>query len=424
MSEKITIIGVGDDGLEGLTRQAQETLRKARTVFGPASLLERLASTTHDSSANQQHEALAADLDAMAVKIHSTLQSAESGPIVLVAGGDPLFYGTARYICEKVGEEHFEVLPHVSSMQLAFARVKESWDEAYLTNVATQSLRRVVEKVRSAEKAGIFTSAEITPASIAKALLEQGIEYFNVYVCENLGSKDERVTQGSINQIANMTFSDLNVMILVRLPDVPDRPASLKGKRVFGNPDEYFLQSQPKRGLLTQSEVRVLALAEMDLGPNSIAWDVGAGSGSVAIEAAQLSPGGHVYAIEMDAEDYNLLIENARTFGTENLTPVLGEAPAAWSDLPDPDAIFIGGTGRGVLSLVELAWRRLKNEGRFVVQIGNIDVLSQVADAFRKQGAEPQVLMVNLARSQQQLDAMRFEAANPSFLVIALKNHE
>jgi precorrin-6Y C5,15-methyltransferase (decarboxylating) len=143
----------------------------------------------------------------------------------------------------------------------------------------------------------------------------------------------------------------------------------------------------------------------------------------VAIEAAQLSPGGHVYAIEMDAEDYNLLIENARTFGTENLTPVLGEAPAAWNDLPDPDAIFVGGTGRSVLSLVELAWRRLKKEGRFVVQVGNVDVLSKVADAFRELGAEPQVLMINLARSQQQLDAMRFEAANPSFLVIALKNH-
>lgn len=366
--------------------------------------------------------ALEANLDQVADHISEFLNHPESGQAVLLASGDPLFYGIARFLCDRLGEEHFEVLPHVSSMQLAFARVKESWDEAYLTNVATQELQRIVEKVRSAEKVGVFTSSEVPPSVLAKALLEQGIDYFNAYVCENLGSKDERVTRGSLSQIANQQFGDLNVMILVRLPDVPDRPASLKGKRIFGNPDEFFLQSQPKRGLLTPCEVRVLALAEMDLGPNSIAWDVGAGSGSVAIEAAQLSPGGQVYGIEMDAEDYNLLIENAQKFGTHNLTPVLGEAPQAWTELPDPDAIFIGGTGRGVLQLTDLAWQRLKQEGRFVVQLGSIDTLTKVESALRELGAEPQVLMINLARGQQQLDALRFESANPSFLVVAKKS--
>src|SRR6185436_6045293 len=98
--------------------------------------------------------------------------------------------------------------------------------------------------------------------------------------------------------------SPLNVLILVRKPDVPDRPAAMAGQRLFGNPDELFLQSQPKRGLLTSAEVRSIALSAMDLGPSSTVWDVGAGSGSVAVEAAQLSPGGSVYAIEMDPEDY------------------------------------------------------------------------------------------------------------------------
>ncbi|MFN3190532.1 MAG: precorrin-6y C5,15-methyltransferase (decarboxylating) subunit CbiE [Aureliella sp.] len=423
MTHKITIIGIGDDGFEGLTQQARSALRSTRTVFGPQGLLDRLSeddSVTHDGSPTML--ALEANLDQVADHISEFLNHPESGQAVLLASGDPLFYGIARFLCDRLGEEHFEVLPHVSSMQLAFARVKESWDEAYLTNVATQELQRIVEKVRSAEKVGVFTSSEVPPSVLAKALLEQGIDYFNAYVCENLGSKDERVTRGSLSQIANQQFGDLNVMILVRLPDVPDRPASLKGKRIFGNPDEFFLQSQPKRGLLTPCEVRVLALAEMDLGPNSIAWDVGAGSGSVAIEAAQLSPGGQVYGIEMDAEDYNLLIENAQKFGTHNLTPVLGEAPQAWTELPDPDAIFIGGTGRGVLQLTDLAWQRLKQEGRFVVQLGSIDTLTKVESALRELGAEPQVLMINLARGQQQLDALRFESANPSFLVVAKKS--
>src|SRR5690348_15605117 len=98
----------------------------------------------------------------------------------------------ARFLCEKLGKDRFEVLPHVSSMQLAFARVKESWDEAYLTNLATQSLERVVERVRSAEKVGVFTTEECPPKALARAMQEKGLDYFTFYVCENLGSRDER----------------------------------------------------------------------------------------------------------------------------------------------------------------------------------------------------------------------------------------
>lgn len=412
MDDKITIIGIGDDGFEGLTKHAHDIISSAGTLFGPANLLSKV------EPGKQTVIPLSADLEQVA----DSINSATKQPYVLLASGDPLFYGTARFLCEKLGKERFEVLPHVSSMQLAFARVKESWDEAYLTNLATQSLTRVVEKIRSAEKVGLFTSDESSPAAVAKALLEKGLDYFTAYVCENLGSPDERVTRGSLAEIAQQSFGNLNVMILVRLPDVPDRPSSMQGKRLFGNPDECFLQSRPKRGLLTQSEVRAIALAEMDLGTNSVVWDVGAGSGSVAIESAQLAPAGRVYAIEMDPEDYNLLLENSRKFGTENVTPILGEAPQAWAELPDPDAIFVGGTGRSVVKLVESAWSRLRDDGRLVVNVASLDNLTSVEQAMRGLSADPRVLMINLSRSQQQFESLRLEAANPSFLIIARKH--
>lgn len=411
MNEKITIIGIGDDGFEGLTRHALEIISGAGTLLGPANLLAKVA------PGKQHTVVLSADLEQVAQQIAGVT----ARPAVLLASGDPLFYGTARFLCEKLGKDHFEVLPHVSSMQLAFARVKESWDEAFLTNLATQSLPRVIDKIRLAEKAGVFTSDENSPAKLAQALLERGIDYFTAYVCENLGGPDERVTRGSLAEIAGQVFHPLNVVVLVRHPNVPDRPASMQGKRLFGNPDECFLQSRPKRGLLTPSEVRSIALAEMDLGPGSLVWDVGAGSGSVAIESAQLASSGRVFAIEMDVEDYNLLLENSRTFGTENLTPVLGEAPQAWDELPDPDAIFVGGTGRSVVKLVQAAWSRLREGGRLVVNVASLDNLTAVEQALRSLSAEPRVLMINLARSQQQFEMLRLESANPSFLIIARK---
>ena len=409
MGSKITIIGVGDDGLEGLTRQARELVAGARTLVGPANLVNKIG------RAEQVLIVLSADLGQAAKAIESATES----PIVMLASGDPLFYGTARYLCENLGKDRFEVLPHVSSMQLAFARVKESWDEAYLTNLASQSLERVVERIRSAEKVGLFTTEETPPKALAQAMRDKGIEYFTIYVCENLGSRDERVTRAKVREIIGQDFSPLNVVVLVRDANVPDRPADMIGKRLFGNPDEMFLQSRPKRGLLTPSEVRAVALCELDLGPQSVVWDVGAGSGSVAIEAARIAAGGRVFAIEMDPEDYNLLIENSRRFGTANLTPILGEAPGAWSELPDPDAMFIGGTGRSVTQLIEGGWPRLKHGGRMVINIASMENLVMAQRLLQSMSVEVHVLMINLARSTQQLDELRLDAANPSFLLMA-----
>ncbi len=410
VSTKITIIGVGDDGLEGLTRAARAELDGAATILGPSDLLEQLGS-------GQVGIVLPSGLDEMA----QVAQQDFAAPCVMLASGDPLFYGTARFLCEKLGKDRFEVFPHVSSMQLAFARVKESWDDAYLSNLANQTLPYVTERIRTATKAGLFTTDQYRPQDVASALLERGIDYYTAYVCENLGSPDERVTRGSLAEIAGMAFPSLNVMILVRLPDAPDRPASMQGRRIFGNPDECFLQSQPKRGLLTRSEVRSVALAEMDLGPNSVVWDIGAGSGSVAIEAAQIAPSGRVYAIEMDPEDYNLLVENAQTFGVANLTAILGKAPDAWIDLPQPDAVFVGGTGRSVTSLVNDIWKVLRAGGRLVVNVASLDNLTSIQQTLRNQGVNPSVLMINVSRSQEQLDTLRLESANPSFLIIANK---
>jgi precorrin-6Y C5,15-methyltransferase (decarboxylating) len=168
-------------------------------------------------------------------------------------------------------------------------------------------------------------------------------------------------------------------------------------------------------------EVRAIALAQLDLGPTSTVWDVGAGTGSVSIEAAQLSAAGKVFAIEMDATDYNLLLENVRRFGLSNVYPVLGEAPHAWRDLPQPDAVFIGGTGRAVSDLARAAWPHLREGGRLVASISSMEYVVTLQKQLMEFGIEPQTLMIQLSRSNYQLEQLRLEAANPSFLVIAKK---
>lgn len=409
---KVHIIGMGDDGVEGLTAAARQLVDSAQLVVGAE---RSLAALTLKPGVERLE--LEGDLDTVVERV-----AAQSDRrTVILASGDPLFYGTARFLCDRLGKDRFEVVPHVSSMQLAFARVKESWDEAYLTNLATTKLEQAVEKIRTAQKVGLFTTEAVSPAAVAQALLDRRIDYFLAYVCENLGSPDERVTQGELSEIAEHDFGPLNVMILVRKPNVPDRPAAMVGRRLFGNPDELFLQSRPKHGLLTPSEVRSMALAELDLGPTSIVWDVGAGSGSVSIEAAQIASAGTVYAIEMDPEDHQLIGENADRFGVTNLYRVLGQAPDAWKDLPAPDAVFVGGTGRHVVAIVEQAYSRLRPGGRVVAHVGSVEGIAEVHDMLVRLAGDAEVWLMQLARGNCQLERLRFESINPSFLIRAVK---
>jgi precorrin-6Y C5,15-methyltransferase (decarboxylating) len=403
---------VGSDGLSGLTSRARDLLLSAEVVFGSEGVLAQLADLPGE------RRPLGSDLDEATDQIRARLGRKR---IAVVASGDPLFYGVARFLCDRLGKDAFEVLPHVSSMQLAFARVKETWEEAYLTNLATHPLESVLDRIRVTETVGLFTSETEGPQAVARKLLAQGLDYFRMYVCENLGGPDERVTQGELADLAEMEFDPLNVVILVRKPGRPDRPAAPTRFRRFGNPDDFFAQSRPKSGLITQSEVRALALAQMDLQPGSVVWDIGAGSGSVAIEAARLSEPGMVYAIEQDAADYHLILANSETFGVRNLKAVHGTAPGVFSGLPGPDAIFAGGDGREVAGLLEAAWQALRPGGRLVVHVATVENLSSTYAVLRHIAPAVQALLVNVARGVEQLESLRFESLNPTFLLGVIK---
>ncbi len=413
---RIHIVGVGSDGLAGLTIRARDLLAGADLVLGSDHALSLLPELT------AERLRIGPDLQEMVRVLENQLGGPRPKRVVIVASGDPLFYGVARYLCDRLGKERFEVLPHVSSMQLAFARIKESWEEAYLTNLANHPLETVLDRIRTAETVGLFTSEANDPPLVAKELLARGLDYFRAYVCENLGGPDERVTQGELADIQEMEFAPLNVMILKRKPGRPDLPRPGRGSfRRFGNPDDVFAQSRPKSGLITQVEVRAIALAQLDVQPGSIVWDVGAGSGSVAIEAAQLADPGVVYAIEQDAADYHLILANADTFGVRNLKALHGTAPAVFADLPAPDAIFVGGTGREVARLLEAAYQVLRPGGRLVANVATLEMLSATYAALKALAGSVQCLLVNVARGTEQLETLRFEAVNPTFLLRVAK---
>jgi precorrin-6Y C5,15-methyltransferase (decarboxylating) len=232
------------------------------------------------------------------------------------------------------------------------------------------------------------------------------------------------VTQAELDELAGMTFDPLNVLILVRKANRPDRASKGARHRLFGNPDDAFAQTLPKRGLITQAEVRSIALAQLDILPSSVVWDIGAGSGSVAVEAAQLASQGTVYAIEPEAADVALIQANAEAFGVPNVRVVAGRAPDVLEGLPEPDAVFVGGTGRQVDTVLSAAYARLALGGRLAVNVATIDGLSAAHATLKQLAGEVQVWNVAVWRGIEQMDRVRFEAINPTFLLAVTKSPE
>lgn len=408
MSGRIFVVGIGSDGLAGLTSRARELLLNAQLILGSDAVLRLVAETPAEKSR------IGADLNEV---VELLRDQPPNRRVAIVAAGDPLFYGITRYLCERLGNDRFEVIPHVSCMQLAFARVKQSWEEALLGDLSTRKLDDLLNRIRTAETVGLFTSDDYPPSRVARELLANGIDYFRASVCENIAAPNERLTQCELAELAEMTFDPLNVLILQRKSGRPDQPRPINALMRFGNPDEVFAQSRPKTGLITQAEIRALALAQLDLQPGCVVWDVGAGSGSVAIEAAGLVAPGVVYAIEQDPADFQLIVANAEKFGVQNIKPVHGVAPAVFAGLPRPDAIFIGGDGKEVASMIESAYTALRDHGRLVVHVAVLEMLHAVYTQMKCLNAQLETLLIQYARGVEQLEMLRFESVNPSFLL-------
>jgi precorrin-6Y C5,15-methyltransferase (decarboxylating) len=185
----------------------------------------------------------------------------------------------------------------------------------------------------------------------------------------------------------------------------------------LGIPDDEFEQRKPRRGLITKAEVRVVSLAKLCLRPDSTVWDIGTGSGSVAIEAARIARQGRVYAIEKNPEDCAIARRNCEKFGTANVTVVEGRAPEGLDTWPDPDGVFIGGSGGEMAEIIALACRRLREGGRVVVNAATIETLYGAVQALKAQEFAVDIVQVQVARSRPILHLTRFEALDPVFII-------
>ena len=324
---------------------------------------------------------------------------AEPGRVCVLASGDPGFFGVVRALAGRLGPGRVEVHPAPSSVALAFARLGLPWDDATVVSAHGRPLAEAAAVAAGSPKAAVLVSPGSPPEALGRALLAQGVGPRRVAVCARLGEPGERVDETDLEGLAAGTWDARSVVVLVEAPAA----VALAPTLAWGRPEAAFAS---RGGMVTKGEVRAVALGKLALPPSGVLWDVGAGSGSVAVEAAALAPGLRVVAVERRADDAGRIRGNVQRHGVA-VEVVEGEAPAALDGLPDPDRAFVGGGGLAVLDAV-LA--RLRPGGRVVATFAALD--RAVAGAERLGN----VVQVSVQRGVAVGGSTRLQAENPVFV--------
>jgi len=416
------ILGVLDDGEASLGRAALARLQAAQLVIGGTRTLSLFA-------AHIAPDAVQRDLTGALSQVPEWIRAAQSDGlrVVVLATGDPLCHGIAAYLASRLCIEAIEVLPNVSTLQLACARLGLPWQEMKFASVHAKDagdwlpgatpahgLYALLRDIRQHDRLAVLTSPDNTPDRIARMLVAEGLaDDFEMAVAERLCQPEERVVSGlRIAAVADLRFADPNVVLLWR--------TRLRAPQVlFGLPDASFEQRHPEKGLITKNEVRAVSLARMQLRADSVVWDIGAGSGSVGLEAARLCRLGHVYAIEKNVDDAAIAGRNRLAMGICNHTLVHGKAPEGLQHWADPDAVFIGGSGGELGELIAQVLQRLRPQGWLVMNFVTIENLAGAVEALKAQGATWDVLQLQASRSKPILHMHRLAAENPVWIVCA-----
>nr|VFK44855.1 MAG: precorrin-6Y C5,15-methyltransferase (decarboxylating) [Candidatus Kentron sp. TC] len=413
------IIGILDNGAEGLTPQALRLLRRADLVIGGTRALT-LFSGKFAAGAKTR------DLTGQLARVPHWIREAqeEGRRVVVLATGDPLCHGIAGFLQAHLCIEACEILPNVSMAQLACARLGIPWQDMKILSThgpdtgewrkeagPAHGLYSLLRAVARHDRIAIYTSPDNGPDRIARLLAAEGFGGdFRLAVAERLLRQNERVfADRSVSDVANGRFADPNILLLWRTePRRREVP--------FGLADTTYHQ---RKNLITKRETRAVSLARLQLRADSIVWDIGAGSGAVGLEAARLCPDGHVYAIEKNVDDCANITHNRKGLRIVNYTLTHGKAPEGLDDWPNPDAVFIGGSGGELTRLVRLCMERLKSGGWLVINFVTLENLATGIGVLQKMDAAWDVSQIGVSRGRPILDMHRLVAETPIWIVCA-----
>ena len=416
----IDVIGTDAGAPASLPAPQQSLLRAAAVVAAP----QRLQAALRDWLGEALPELISSD-DPRALVDGLQSRPAEQ-PVVVLASGDPLWFGLGRILCDRIGAERLRFHPAPTSLQLAFARIGRPWQDADWVSLHgrdPESLASALQR-RPAALAVLTDPNQGGASTVQQMLRSSGLEAStDLWLCENLGHADERVQLITPGSALPADLHPLLIALLIaREPAVPD-PQELP---LFGLDDGLYLQHSDHPGLMTKREVRIQLLAELALPQQGVLWDLGAGTGSVGLEALRLRPGLQLLAVERRAGGAQLIQRNAQRLGVSPAAVLEADATTVLngglpSQLSQPDRVLLGGGGAQRERLLQEVLTRLRCGGVVVIPLASIEALASVRPLLENAGLAVRVQQLQAWRGQPLGDGTRLAPMNPTLIVTGTK---
>lgn len=391
---RVTIAGYGTGAGQGCLPEAQRALDAAGLVLGAPRLL--------DSAGIAPPRGVAA---VGAGEIATAINAAQADSACVLMSGDSGFYSGTRLLLPLLTGHEVAVLPGISSVQALSAALQIPWQGWRLCSAHGTDCNAAHEVSRHVE-CFFLTGGAQTPDALCRTLAACGFGALNAFAGSDLGGAAQQVANGTVAELAQRTFSPLSVL-LVQNPTPKKRVG-------FGLPDTAFVRGNIP---MTKSEVRAVALSKLRLMSDDTVFDIGAGTGSVAVEAALSLDTGRVYAIEQKAEGCRLITENAAKLGAFNLTCIEGQAPDALRELPAPDAAFIGGSGGRLREIAALLLEK-NPRMRLAVAAVTLETIAEAVSLFNELNLpETEAVQVAVSRAEPLGRYHIMAALNPVYII-------
>ena len=386
------IIGAGMGHISDLTEYAADIIKKADIVYGSPRLYEQYKVLNNNISAPKYSE------------IESVLEKETLQKTVLLVSGDVLFYSIAKKIQEKFSNKYnIELVPGISSMQYFLSKL----------NIINYDIKAVSMHGRNNSCLGavsyneyifMLTGGDKKADNIINELYNAGLDYVYVYAGENLHSENERIVSGKISDMLDYQFSSLTVLLI--------------HNKEYVNPKTNLRDNDFIRGKapMTKEDIRWLSACYLGIDDNDIIYDIGAGTGSCAVEFAGHAKDGLVYAVEKEDEAFELININKKNLKRHNVISIKGTAPEILTDLPAPDKVFIGGSSKTMKDIFKIVYEK-NNHVKITVTAITLETIAAAVDAFKDYNIEPDIVCINSAKSKKAGPYHMMMGNNPVYII-------
>ena len=410
----LEVLGTDAAGLAGLSRHWQERIRRADLVAAPRRLLADLEACCAGAPTP---ELLASDRPAdLLPRLERALAAGQT--VMLLASGDPLWFGIGRLLLQHLPAERLRFHPAPTSLQLAFARLGRPWQDAAWISLHGRDPEPLAARLqqRPSALAVLTDPARGGAEAVRRILRASGLEAaYAFWLGERLGHPAERLQRLAPADPLPPDLDPLHLVLLIAVEPAVPPPEALP---LFGLADGLWLQHPDQPGLMTKREVRIQLLADLELPERGVLWDIGAGVGSVGLEALRLRPTLALWAVERRPGAAALIGANAERLGVRPAAVLEGEAPAALGALPDPDRVLIGGGGRHRCEVLRAVLDRLQPGGVVVLPLATVEALAQLRPQLEQAGLEVSVSQIQAWRGAPLAEGTRLAPLNP---VLVLK---